>query len=82
MAGAGLARAIYPAFTPLDGDLVFALSTGEREPPANHGELAILGTAAANVLARAVARGVYEAAPAPSFWRGPPAHRTRFGGRT
>ena len=61
MAHDGLARAIYPAHTPLDGDIVFAASTGKR-PLANpmHG-LAELGTIAANVLARAVARAVYEA---------------------
>ncbi|HEX2012017.1 MAG TPA: P1 family peptidase, partial [Roseateles sp.] len=59
MAHDGLARAIYPAHTPLDGDIVFAASTGGR-PLADpfHG-LAELGTVASNVLARAVARGVY-----------------------
>ena len=53
MAHDGLARAIYPVHTPLDGDIVFAASTGKR-PLADpvHG-LAELGTVAANVLARA-----------------------------
>jgi L-aminopeptidase/D-esterase-like protein len=31
MASAGIARAIYPAFTPFDGDAVFAFSTGNDE---------------------------------------------------
>ena len=61
MAQTGLARAIWPVHSPLDGDVVFALSTGEIEldDPAMH--LATLGGHAANTLARAVARGVYEA---------------------
>jgi D-aminopeptidase len=65
MAHDGLARAIYPAHTPIDGDIVFSASTGKR-PLANpvHG-LAELGAVAANVLARAVARAVYEAAALP-----------------
>lgn len=57
MAQDGLARAIRPAHTPLDGDVVFALSTGKR--PA--GNLARLGTEAADCAARAIARAVYVA---------------------
>ncbi|MGZ5852241.1 MAG: P1 family peptidase, partial [Hyphomicrobium sp.] len=78
MAQTGLARAIYPVHTPLDGDVVFAVATGEVELDDPVLGLARLGTAAANVLARAVARGVYEAAPAPGYWAGPPAYRTLF----
>jgi L-aminopeptidase/D-esterase-like protein len=65
MASAGLARAIRPVFAPFDGDVVFALSTGARiaeEPRAL--TLAKLGALAADCLARAVARGVYEASAA------------------
>jgi L-aminopeptidase/D-esterase-like protein len=80
MAQTGLARALYPVHTPLDGDTVFAIATGEAALPDPHAGLAGLGTAAANALARAVARGVYEAAPAPRGWIGPPAWRTRFQG--
>lgn len=60
MAHDGMARAIWPAHTPLDGDLVFALSTGKRKlgGPA---EFVALGAAAAATLARAIARGVFEA---------------------
>ena len=62
MARAGLAQAIRPVFTPFDGDVVFALSTARRpaaEPRAF--TVARIGALAADTLARAVARGVYEA---------------------
>ncbi len=75
MAQAGLARAIRPVFAPFDGDVVFALSTGKVAPP-EPGALTVarIGALAADCLARAVARGVYEAvawprSPAPD-WRG------------
>lgn len=63
MASAGFARAIRPVFTPFDGDVVFALSTGQRalaEPTAL--TLSRLGSLAADCLTRAIARGVFEAA--------------------
>lgn len=65
MAHDGMARAIWPAHTPLDGDLVFALSTGKRllSDPAT--DLVALGAAATAALTRAIARGVYEAEAAP-----------------
>lgn len=62
MASAGMARAIRPAFAPFDGDVVFALSTGAKvlsEPKPL--TLARIGSLAADCLARAIARGVYEA---------------------
>jgi L-aminopeptidase/D-esterase-like protein len=62
MAQSGLARAIHPIYTPFDGDVVFVLSTGAR-PLAEPAPLALamLGAAAAETLARAVARGVFMA---------------------
>lgn len=62
MAQAGLARAIRPVFAPFDGDVIFALSTG-RKPAPEPRPLAVarIGALAADCLARAVARGVYEA---------------------
>jgi D-aminopeptidase len=65
VAHGGLARAIYPAHTPFDGDLVFAVSTGRR-PPADDPvrEALELAHAAALCLTRAVARGVHAARPA------------------
>ena len=59
----GMARAILPAHTPFDGDLVFAVSTGARPAPEPAG-LAALGHAAATCLARSIARAVFLAAPA------------------
>jgi len=61
----GIARALMPAHTPLDGDLVFAVSTGARpltDPLAGTLEL---GHAAAICVARAIARAVFEATSQP-----------------
>lgn len=62
MALAGMARAIRPVFAPFDGDVVFVLSTA-KQPLSDPGplNLARLGELAAGTLARAIARGVYEA---------------------
>ncbi len=78
MAQTGLARAIYPVHTPHDGDVVFAVATGDIGLGESTGQLAALGAYAANTLARAVARGVYAAACPPARWRGPPAYRCVF----
>jgi len=61
----GLARAIWPAHTPVDGDLVFAVSTGARDMGAPVADLLRIGHAASVCLARAVARGIYHATPEP-----------------
>ncbi len=65
MAQCGLSRAVYPVHTPLDGDVLFAVSTARR--PLSDPLLALteLGALAANVAARAIARGVFEAAALP-----------------
>ena len=62
MAQDGLARALRPVHTPLDGDVVFAIATGARplEEPAPL-QVARLGSIAADCLARAVGRAVFEA---------------------
>ncbi|WP_050525939.1 P1 family peptidase [Pseudorhodobacter aquimaris] len=57
----GMARAIVPSHTPMDGDLVFAVSTGERPLGDPVADPFLLGHAGACVLARAIARGVYSA---------------------
>jgi len=63
MAQTGLTRAIRPAHTPFDGDVVFALSTHRTVLPEPRSlSLVMLGAAAADVMARAIARGVYAAA--------------------
>ncbi len=78
MAQAGLLRALRPAHTPFDGDVVFALATGARPLALSAGvpralALLELGSRAADALSRAIARGVYEAA---AVWPdGPPPWR-------
>ena len=74
----GLARAIYPVHTPLDGDVVFAASTGAKPLADPHHGMAELGMVAANVMARAIARGVYEATALP-FADALPSWRDKFG---
>jgi len=58
MAHDGMARAISPAHTPLDGDTVFVLATGEHDAEVN---LLTLGALAADVTADAIVRGVKQA---------------------
>jgi L-aminopeptidase/D-esterase-like protein len=77
MADDGLARAIRPAHAPMDGDTVFAAATGERGLADPVADLTEIGTAAADCLARAIARGVFEAT-ALSFPSTLPAWRDRF----
>jgi L-aminopeptidase/D-esterase-like protein len=77
IAQTGFARAIYPVHAPLDGDVVFAAATGERPVDPLIG-LTELGMVAANVVARAIARGVYTAAALP-FPAALPAWKDRFG---
>ena len=66
MAQDGLARAIRPAHTPYDGDIVFCVAHGPALPdgPERPRRVAYIGAAAADTLARAIARGVPEAAAA------------------
>lgn len=61
----GIARAVVPAHSPADGDLVFAVSTG-AQPLTDERALGLIGHAAAVALSRAIARGVYHASPAPN----------------
>jgi L-aminopeptidase/D-esterase-like protein len=78
IAQTGLARAIYPVHTPLDGDVVFAAATGAKPLPDPVYGLSELGMLAANVLARAVARGIYEATALP-FPGALPSWKDKFG---
>jgi L-aminopeptidase/D-esterase-like protein len=77
IAQTGFARAIYPVHAPTDGDVVFAAATGEKPIDTPVG-LTELGMVAANVMARAIARGVYEASALP-FAGALPAWKDRFG---
>ena len=78
MAQDGLARAIYPVHTPLDGDVVFSAATGGVELADPHYGMAELGMVAANTMARAIARAVYEATALP-FPGALPSWKDRFG---
>ncbi|MDX1377339.1 MAG: P1 family peptidase [Anaerolineales bacterium] len=53
MAQDGIARTIRPAHTMFDGDVIFALSTGNRKA-----DVTSVGTFAAEVMAQAIVRGV------------------------
>ena len=64
------------AQTGFDGDIVFAAATGEKQIDPLYG-LTELGAVAANVIARAIARGVYEATALP-FAGTLPSWKTRF----
>ena len=77
IAQTGFARAIYPVHAPLDGDVVFAVATGGKPIDPLIG-LTELGMVAANTVARAIARGVYEAAALP-FPGALPEWKDRFG---
>ena len=61
----GIARAIVPAHSPVDGDLIFSVSTAKKpmENPAY--DLLDIGHAAAHCLTRAIARGVFHATAMP-----------------
>jgi len=73
----GMARAVRPAHTPMDGDTVFAAATGRKPLSGGIGSLTELCIAAADVLARAIARGVYEAEALP-FKGAMPSWKERF----
>lgn len=67
MAQDGLARAIRPIHTPFDGDVVFALASGAvplPDGPERNWHIARIGAAAADCVARAIARAVYHAGEA------------------
>jgi D-aminopeptidase len=77
MAQDGLARAIHPVHTPLDGDTVFVSATGQRPLRNAIFDLTAIGAAAAQVVARAVARGVFEAEPL-NFPPSSPGYKHKF----
>ncbi len=73
----GMARALVPSHTLLDGDLVFAAATGAMPLADPIADPFRLGHAAACCLARAIARAVHAATPAADDPL--PAWRARFG---
>lgn len=74
----GMARALVPSHTLLDGDLVFAAATGQHALQDPITDAFQIGHAAATCLARAIARGVYLARPMPGDLQ--PAWSSRHGG--
>ncbi len=64
MAHDGLARAIFPVHTPLDGDVIFSLATGDYE---GEGGVLLIGALAADLVAEAVLRAVRAAEGIPGY---------------
>ncbi len=58
IAGGGIARAVDPAFTPVDGDVVFCIASGAENPPAPGPEaswaLTVIGSLAGSLTAAAI----------------------------
>ena len=57
----GFARALVPSHCLVDGDIVFSVSTGEKEYPLTPAIQIVLGHVGAVTMARAIARGAYHA---------------------
>ncbi|MGO8800601.1 MAG: P1 family peptidase [Roseiarcus sp.] len=78
MAQDGIALALRPAHAPMDGDVVFAATTARAAAEPDLRDLAEIGMLAAECLARAIARGVFEATPLP-YAAAPPSWRKHYG---
>ncbi len=78
MANDGLARAIFPAHAPTDGDTIFAAATGGRPLGDSDLDMIEIGGTATAVMARAIARGCYEATALP-YSNALASWRDRFG---
>jgi D-aminopeptidase len=73
----GMARALVPSHTPLDGDLVLGVATGVRAMGDPVTVAFQIGHAAATCLARAIARAVFYAQAMPGDLQ--PSWQARFG---
>ena len=60
----GMGRALVPAHTPFDGDLIFGLSTNQHQVSHDHLDPVMIGHGASICLARAIGRAIYVASPA------------------
>ncbi len=81
MAQDGLARAVRPIHAPFDGDSLLAVCPDETvggPVTVDHNRTLVLGTAAGDCVARAIARGVWEA---DEDWPEFPSIRTQLGGK-
>jgi D-aminopeptidase len=70
----GIARAVFPSHTSFDGDLIFSVSTGNKDLSGDPNEILMINHAASLCVSRAIARGVYHATNSgndlfPSFQR-------------
>lgn len=81
MAQDGFARALRPTHATLDGDVVFAAATCGLPMAVTDRAMTHIGTVAADCVARAIARGMFEASALP-FPGALPGWRDRFGGPT
>ncbi|WP_026607142.1 P1 family peptidase [Methylocapsa acidiphila] len=73
----GMAHALRPTHAAMDGDTVFAAATGAVDRIPSLADKIEIGMRAADCLARAIARAVFEATPLP-FPGAPPSWRNRF----
>ncbi|MGH6800956.1 MAG: P1 family peptidase [Methylocella sp.] len=80
MAHDGMARALRPSHACLDGDTIFSAATGTAANIPTMRDKTEIGSCAADCLARAIARAVYEAEPLP-FPGALPSWRGKFEGR-
>jgi L-aminopeptidase/D-esterase-like protein len=78
MAHDGIARALRPSHAAMDGDTIFAAATGRSERAPTLRDKIEIGAVAADCLARAIARAVYEATALP-FPGALPSWREKFG---
>ncbi len=67
MAHDGYARAIAPIHTPVDGDTIFALATGDLPGDVPNDEVGRIGALAADVMAEAIVRAVRQATSLPGI---------------
>ncbi|VFU07624.1 P1 family peptidase [Methylocella tundrae] len=78
MAHDGMAHALRPAHAAMDGDTIFAAATGRAAATPTVSDAAEIGMRAADCLARAIARAVFEAEALP-FAGALPGWREKFG---
>lgn len=74
----GLAKGLRFAHAPMDGDVVFAAALGGAPQAEHRAQLTEIGALAGDCVARAIARGVYEATALP-FAGALPSWREKFG---
>ncbi len=77
MAHDGMGHALRPSHAAMDGDTIFAAATGASSAPPTLADKAEIGMTAADCLARAIGRAIYEAEPLP-FADALPSWRRRF----